>query len=128
MRLLIVALLLAISYAQTVRDFSACSCNEGNDCMDLSRMGRILKRPFSAVAKRWGRAGRRADEIIDMKNEMNWNEDALDAMYKIRRFWKRKTPEKFYWTKMRKQYNRALETGCASSMEGLYPVVEKDEN
>jgi len=94
----------------------------GCDVMDLSSMGRLLERPFTE--DRWDKVGRRAREIIRLKNEMNYDQEALDAMYNIRRFWKNQEPSEFYWNKMINNYNNALETECAVSEVGIVANIE----
>merc|ERR1719495_3099877 len=94
----------------------------GCDVMDLSSMGRLLERPYTEA--RWDKVGRRAREIILLKDEMNYDDEALDAMYNIRRFWKNQEPSEFYWNKMINNYNKALETECAYSEVGIVANIE----
>lgn len=94
----------------------------GCDVMDLSSMGRLLERPYTEA--RFDKVGRRAREIILLKDEMNYDDEALDAMYNIRRFWKNQEPSEFYWNKMINNYNKALETECAVSEVGIVANIE----
>merc|ERR1719419_721346 len=94
----------------------------GCDVMDLSSMGRFLERPYTEA--RYDKVGRRAREIILLKDENNYDEEALDAMYNIRRFWKNQEPSEFYWNKMINNYNKALETECAYSEVGIVANIE----
>lgn len=94
----------------------------GCDVMDLSSMGRLLERPYTEA--RYDKVGRRAREIILLKDEMNYDDEALDAMYNIRRFWKNQEPSEFYWNKMINNYNKALETECATSEVGIVANIE----